>query len=164
MASYIGLVRKEAKSDYGVDFPDFPGCITAGSTLEEARVMAQEALNAHIAWMIEDGDELPLPSSLDEIMADSENKGAVAIVVDVPDDIGKVERFNITAPTSAIKVIDSAARAEGKSRSGYLIQAALERTRAGLIFTTKPRHATVVRSGRSGHTAAARKEKARTAK
>ena len=70
MANYIGLVRKEAKSDYGVDFPDFPGCITAGSTLEEARVMAQEALNAHIAWMIEDGDELPLPSSLDEIMAD----------------------------------------------------------------------------------------------
>jgi predicted RNase H-like HicB family nuclease len=48
MASYIALLRKERKSDYSVDFPDFPGCITAGKTLEEARTMAAEALVLHI--------------------------------------------------------------------------------------------------------------------
>ena len=28
--TYIGLVHKEPDSDYGVSFPDLPGCITAG--------------------------------------------------------------------------------------------------------------------------------------
>ena len=27
---YIGLIHKDAGSDYGVSFPDFPGCVTAG--------------------------------------------------------------------------------------------------------------------------------------
>ena len=36
MATYIALLRKEKESDFGVDFPDFPGCITVGKTLEEA--------------------------------------------------------------------------------------------------------------------------------
>ena len=40
MASYVALIRKDPASDYGVDFPDFPGCVTAGRTLEEARRMA----------------------------------------------------------------------------------------------------------------------------
>ena len=48
MRTYIALLRKDPDSDYGVDFPDFPGCVTAGSTLEEARAMAEEALAFHI--------------------------------------------------------------------------------------------------------------------
>ncbi len=39
MAAYIALIRKENGSDFGVNFPDFPGCMTAGRTLEEARVV-----------------------------------------------------------------------------------------------------------------------------
>jgi predicted RNase H-like HicB family nuclease len=50
---YIALLRKDLDSDYGVDFPDFPGCITAGSTLEETRAMAAEALEFHIDGMLE---------------------------------------------------------------------------------------------------------------
>ena len=42
MTVYIALLRKHPDSDYGVDFPDFPGCITAGETLEDARRMAVE--------------------------------------------------------------------------------------------------------------------------
>ena len=34
---YIAYLHKDKGSDYGVSFPDFPGCITAGKTLEEAR-------------------------------------------------------------------------------------------------------------------------------
>jgi hypothetical protein len=30
-------LHKDRKSDFGVSFPDFPGSITAGRTLEEAR-------------------------------------------------------------------------------------------------------------------------------
>lgn len=69
MTRYIGLIRKDADSDFGVDFPDFPGCVSAGATLDEARRLAQEALEFHVAGMLEDGDELPAPSSLAAIMA-----------------------------------------------------------------------------------------------
>jgi hypothetical protein len=41
---YIAYRHKDRKSDFGVSFPDFPGCITAGRTLEEARRRAAEAL------------------------------------------------------------------------------------------------------------------------
>lgn len=28
--NYVALIHKEEGSDFGVSFPDFPGCITAG--------------------------------------------------------------------------------------------------------------------------------------
>ena len=40
---YIAYLHKDRDSDYGVSFPDFPGCITAGKTLDEASRMAAEA-------------------------------------------------------------------------------------------------------------------------
>jgi predicted RNase H-like HicB family nuclease len=40
MTSDIARLRKDAGSDYGVEFPHFPGCVTAGASLEEARRMA----------------------------------------------------------------------------------------------------------------------------
>jgi len=65
MTAYIALIRKQPDSDYGVEVPDFPGCITAGKSLEEARRMASEALNCHIAGMVEDGETIPiLPRSM----------------------------------------------------------------------------------------------------
>ena len=40
MPNYIAVVHKEPASDYGVSFPDFPGCITAGKTIDEAKDLA----------------------------------------------------------------------------------------------------------------------------
>ena len=81
MTAYIALLRKDQGSDYGVDFPDFPGCVTAGTTLEEARRMAAEALEFHIQGMSEDGEAIPEPSLLDAVMADPHNRDAVAFLV-----------------------------------------------------------------------------------
>ena len=52
MAQYIGYLHKEADSDYRVSFPDFPGCITAGESLEDARDTWPAKLSACIsgAW------------------------------------------------------------------------------------------------------------------
>ena len=124
MRTYIALLRKDPDSDFGVDFPDFPGCITAGSTLEEARAMAEEALAFHIEGMIEDGDPIPTPSSLDEIMADSHNAGAVAFLVAVPESTPKVVRVNITVPEPDLRAIDTFASSHGLTRSGLLVEAA----------------------------------------
>ena len=81
MADYIALIHKDPDSCYGVSFPDFPGCITAGDTLEEARKNAEEVLPFHIEGMLEDGDPLPPPSTLEQIRADLENQDALAFIV-----------------------------------------------------------------------------------
>ncbi|MBB2165391.1 hypothetical protein HLH26_12775 [Gluconacetobacter sp. 1b LMG 1731] len=81
MTSYIALIRKDPDTDFCVDFPDFPGCISAGLTMEEARVMAAEALAGHIANMKEDGDTIPDPSPLDVAMANPDNAGATPVLV-----------------------------------------------------------------------------------
>jgi predicted RNase H-like HicB family nuclease len=63
---YIAYLHKDKNSDYGVSFPDFPGCVTAGSSLEEARTMAAEALAFHVAGIREDGESIPAPSHYQE--------------------------------------------------------------------------------------------------
>lgn len=89
MTAYIAVLRKDAGSDYGVDFPDFPGCITAGRNLGEARRMAAEALALHVQGMMEGGEALPPPSSLSDIMNDPANRDAVGFPVGLPAELVK---------------------------------------------------------------------------
>ncbi len=123
---YIAYLHKDKRSDYGVSFPDFPGCITAGSTLEEARRMASEALAFHLEGMREDGEEIPAPSTLDDLRGDPAMKGAVAFLVETKEP-EKTVRVNITARASQIAEIDRRARSVGLTRSSYLVQKALGR-------------------------------------
>lgn len=58
---------------YDVTFPDFPGCVSQGDDLEDAIRMAQQALTMHLSGMLEDGEELPTPSSLDEARTKEES-------------------------------------------------------------------------------------------
>jgi len=71
--NYIGLIHKDAGSDYGVSFPDFPGVVTVGKDLDEARAMAEEALAFHIDGLVADGEAIPEASSLEEVMSDPAN-------------------------------------------------------------------------------------------
>lgn len=121
---YIAYLHKDRKSDYGVSFPDFPGCVTAGKTLDEARRMAVEALSLHIEGMMEDGEAIPEPSTLDALANDPAMKGAVAFLVNA-DVAEKAERFNITARKSQMEEIDRRAKKEGKTRSAYMVASAL---------------------------------------
>lgn len=123
MTAFIALLRKDQSGDYGVDFPDFPGCVTAGKTLEEARNAAVEALTFHIEGMRDDGDEIPRPSSLDNIMNNPDNQEAVVFIVDIPLSVEKVRRINVTLPEDIVYKIDRIT----KNRSRFLAQAAREK-------------------------------------
>ncbi len=59
MSRYTALIHKEPESDYGVSFPDFPGCVTARPDLDKARGIAEEALAFHIERMTEDVAIIP---------------------------------------------------------------------------------------------------------
>lgn len=124
MPSYIGLIHKDTDSDFGVSFPDFPGAITAGRTLDDARTMAEEALALHVEGLTEDGEALPEPSTLEEVMSDPENRTGVAILVSVKTEQRKAVRVNVTLPEDVLEQIDRYAEAHGFTRSGLLAQAA----------------------------------------
>jgi predicted RNase H-like HicB family nuclease len=124
MASYIGLIRKDPASDWGVEFPDFPGCVTAGTDLDDAHRMAREALAFHISGMLEDGEAIPEPSSLAAVMEDPGNEGTVAILVSVPTETVRAVRINVTLPSDVLARLDSYAESHGFTRSRLLAEGA----------------------------------------
>ncbi len=124
MRQYVGLIHKEAESDYSVSFPDFPGCITAGRDLDEARAIAEEALAFHVEGLAEEGEAIPEPSLLESVMADSLNRAGVAILVPVRSPAPKTMRVNITLPEDILTAIDRYAERHGLSRSGFIAKAA----------------------------------------
>jgi predicted RNase H-like HicB family nuclease len=124
MRQFIALIHKDADSDYGVSFPDLPGCVTAGATLDEARDMAAEALALHLEGMAEDGEAAPEPSSLEEVMANPVNRDGVAVLVAAPAPAVKSVRINVTLPADVLEQIDRHAESEGFTRSGFLAHAA----------------------------------------
>jgi predicted RNase H-like HicB family nuclease len=123
MTAYIALLRKQSGSDYGVDFPDFPGCITAGRTLEEARRMAGEALAFHVDGMREDDEPIPPPSSMDAIMANPLSRDAIAFLVDLPEKSRRAVRINVSLPEDIVQSIDRVSA----NRSRFLADAARDR-------------------------------------
>jgi predicted RNase H-like HicB family nuclease len=129
MATYIAFLHKDSDSDFGVSFPDFPGCVTAGTTLDEARQLAGEALGLHIEGMNEDGETVPAPSSLDEVMELPEAVDAVVMVVNVEGKAPKVVRVNVTFTEGVLEEIDRFVKRQGTSRSAFLASAAAEKIR-----------------------------------
>ena len=124
MRYYIALLHKDPKSDYGVSFPELPGCITAGRTLDEARAMAIEALALHLQGMIEDGNTIPDPSSLETIMADPANCDGVSTLIPIPPMDGPGIRVNVVLPENLLTEIDRHVESHGLTRSGFLAEAA----------------------------------------
>lgn len=127
MTRYIALIHEGPRSDFGVSFPDFPGCVTAGRNLDEARKMAEEGLALHVHGMREDGEKLPEPSSLEGVMSRRNNRDAVAILVTLRERAQATVRVNITLAQADLAAIDAHAEASGMTRSGFLVSAARAR-------------------------------------
>jgi len=116
---YPAILEKEPGSVYGVTFPDFPGCISAGDTAEDVLVNAHEALAGHVALMVQDGESLPKPTSVEDVTADpGVTMVAVTVIgVTVP---GRAKRVNVTLDEALLDEIDMVA----KNRSRFLAEAA----------------------------------------
>ena len=88
MPHFIALIHKEADSSYGVSFPDVPGVIAAGNSIDEAMQKAAEVLEfAADDWENRDGSKrFPSPRTIDELRADAEfqQDAADAVIAAVP--------------------------------------------------------------------------------
>jgi len=121
MTRYIAYIRKNEDSDYGVEFPDFPGCVTAGRTVEEAHAMAQEALAAYVEMLNDKGKPVSKPSTLDDLKNDRHRRDAVISFVELDESLFKPERVNVMIPKSLLARIDAVS--DG-NRSRFLVEAA----------------------------------------
>lgn len=70
MAEYVYPALFHLNEDdgsYTITYPDFPGCISEGKSLENALYMAQDALCTWLRYLLDDGQELPSASELAQV-------------------------------------------------------------------------------------------------
>lgn len=120
MPSYIAVIHKDKDSEYGISFPDFPGCIAAGHTVDEAKDMAQEALQFHCDGIADDSEHMPIPSHLEEVIdADAIAYFIVSITPKKRDPI----RVNCSFDPLLLHAMDLKARECGMTRSSFIANA-----------------------------------------
>lgn len=122
---YPVIVHKDTGSAYGVILPDFPGCFTAGDTLEEALANAQEAVELHFEG--ERDAVAPPPSPIDAVLGSEDARDGAVLLADI--DLSFLDTtsvpVNITMPAHIRNTIDRAAKARGLSRSAFMVESAL---------------------------------------
>lgn len=135
LKNYVALLQQDADG-FGVMFPDFPGCVSAGRSFEDALANAAEALAFHVAGQREDGLPIPAPRSLQRIRADREDwidwEGAAAALVPLIEPSGKAKPANVTFDSALLAAIDRYAKKKHTTRSAVLADGAV------LMMATRP--------------------------
>ena len=71
MPHYVAIIEDAGPDDaVSLWFPDLPGCISGGDDVDEALENAPDALEFYAQELAEDGRQLPVPRTLDELKAD----------------------------------------------------------------------------------------------
>ncbi|WP_353203866.1 type II toxin-antitoxin system HicB family antitoxin [Sphingomonas sp.] len=118
-AVYYPAIIERGAHGYGVFFPDLPGCVSAGDTLQDAARNAEEALDLHLSGLAEDGVAFPAPSDLDAIPTDPDVIEAARMLVR-GEQPGRSVRVQVSIDEGLLARIDRVA----PNRSGFLADAA----------------------------------------
>ena len=126
MKQYIAFISIDGPA-FSVIFPDFPGCISAGKSFEEAVRMAHEALSGHVECMKDAKLPIPEPSTLSRIKRTwkdwkiwKNSEYTIVLIALIPNHVTK--RYTISMDSSLMARID----AISKNRSAFLARAAEE--------------------------------------
>lgn len=125
---YPVVIHKDETSDYGVTVPDLPGCFSAGETLDEALTEVVEAIECHLEGMLQNGEPIPTPETVEYHQANPDFADGIwaFVTVDLSKLSGKSRRVNITVPERLLTLMDQYAGQHGETRSGLIAQAAME--------------------------------------
>lgn len=63
------LIERQPEGEYLVTVPALPGCYTEGRTLEEARIMAADAIQSYCASLIKHGEPIPTESAQEQYIS-----------------------------------------------------------------------------------------------
>ena len=115
---YPGVLEQHPKGTYGAWFPDFPDCVAAGPSQEEAIRKAEYIVAQAVDRLAEQDLALPAPTAIDNVVLPKSAKFVAFFVVGVePPDPS--ERVNIYLPKSLIARADKRAAELGMSRSSF---------------------------------------------
>lgn len=116
---YYPAIIERGTEGFSVLFPDLPGCTSAGATIQEAALNAEEALSGHLAVGVDYGDAIPEPSDIAAIVVDPDVDVAARLLVrgERP---GRSVRVQVSIDEGLLARIDKVA----KNRSGFLADAA----------------------------------------
>ena len=126
--NYPVVLHKDPDSDYGVTVPDLPGCFSAGKTVDEALAMAKEAIELHLEGLIDEGQPVPSPGSIERHRQNPDYGGGTWAIVAIDPALLRVnaKRINITVPERILDAIDRFTGERGQTRSGFLVEAATD--------------------------------------
>ena len=126
---YPAVLERGEGGVFAVWFPDFPGCVAAGHSQQEAAARAEAALAQALAEAAEQELPLPEPTPFEAISppAEADVVTLLALGASPPD---PSERVNVYLPKSLIERADALAGEWGMSRSS-LFGLALARILAG---------------------------------
>ena len=105
--------------DYGVVFPDLPGIVAMGNTLDEVIRNAEEALQDYAVEASRDGLSLTPPSALEDVEVPLGCALTSILLVRTSPNRRSV-RLNLTLDAEVADVIASEARRRGITRKSYL--------------------------------------------
>lgn len=122
MAYAVALIREEKNSIFDISFPDFPGCVSAATNLNDAIARGAAALAVHIKKMGETNQTLPALRTADDIrrMEHCEQAIIAAVPVDLP---GRSVPLQITLNEHLLAALDRSAKASGSTRSDKIAEA-----------------------------------------
>ncbi len=124
-ATYLGVFEPSG-TGYGVYFPDLPGCISAGSSFEEAQKEAEEALGLHLYGMEKDGEDIPAPSASIEIDPETAAGYLVSPVTVYPDLVrNELDNRRVKTNTTIPAWLKDAAEQRGGVNYSRLLETAL---------------------------------------
>lgn len=104
-------------SAIGVVFPDLPGCVAAGATIDQAMINAEEALRDWVAVAEEDGDAAPSPSTLENVDVPA---GYALVSIPLIRPSGVPVRANLSLDAGIAAFIDRERRRRGMTRRAYV--------------------------------------------
>lgn len=125
----VAIEQGTDQTAWGVVVPDLPGCFSAGDTLEDAMIQAEEAITAWLEVALDDGQSIPKPSSIQHLQTlHPEFEGWLWALVKVDPAVldDTIERVNISLPRRVLHRLDTLARRHGETRSGLIARMALE--------------------------------------
>ena len=105
------------KGAYGVTFPDLPGIVAMGKTLDEALVNAEEALRDYVVETEKDGETITPPRALEQVKIPG---GSLLVSVPLLRLSGRSVRANMLLDEGVAAFIASEARRRGITRTAYV--------------------------------------------
>ena len=93
----IAINKGNSSTAHGIFIPDIEGCFSAADDYQDAFANAIEAIELHLEGLVEDGADIPLPSTIDSHIEKPEYQGMIwaLVEVDVNRYLDKRKKINI---------------------------------------------------------------------